>query len=617
MIWIVCLAAQLLFGFESTIFILQDRVDLSLNFAFSVPLGFGISSIIFFGCSAILGFTFLHLILHMVLIGVISYILLIRRWKKRLIKLPKIDKTTLFYAFISLALAFIITPPMYLPKPQSLQISFTGDLPEEISLSSSFYQGSNSGFVNIFKIRHPICYKCKASSRWLTAFHSAMLRLGFSSMRISLVAPSLLMFYSICFIYLKFSTLFTKKWYFALASLFVFLFAGGFGYSHWFEKESRNQSDLDFVFNFGPLQTEWSHPLFHYIFAFRPSQLSLCIVISMLYLLVYSQISVREIVYIGVLLGILPAVQSPVLICSVLFLSIFFLLSLLNKEEKVKIYPGLIAFAAVAALPLLQYIPSERSMNTISYRKFWKSYINSGKSFSFIRCWIDSLGLLPIFTLFLALFFIRGPLLKIYIPSLFIFLVGNYVLFYPYLRQNIIIFYPFWMTTASIVFIIIMIKIVKLTQNQEFQGMLAGIAFLIFLSAIASSILGYVRLRNKNKVMWSKETEEVANWIAANTPKKAVFIDCINDFNPVIMAGKVAYFHSERLVWMYGFKEGQYDNDIKQLIKNPSSDIAPKIKYAIINKINCASRSINNWEDHWTKVFQSGNTTVIQRNLKK
>jgi hypothetical protein len=229
MIWILLLLSQVLCGFQIVFFVLRHHIDLFVQISIAIPLGFGLSSLTFFCLSTFLGINILHLFLHISALSLLSFYL---GWKSQILRyLGRFlhpNHQTIAFASISFFLTVWIVPPLYFTDYSSMNIAFGPALAEEISLMNSFYWGRNSGFAHPFRIRHPFCYHCVARTRWQTAFHSAMLRIGFASVRVCFTAPSFLLFFSICFSFCHFAKLFLSNTFLSLSSLFVFIFACGF-----------------------------------------------------------------------------------------------------------------------------------------------------------------------------------------------------------------------------------------------------------------------------------------------------------------------------------------------------------------------------------------------------
>jgi hypothetical protein len=619
MIWVSLLPAQLLFGFQAVLYLLKDKFDITTLLACSIPIGFSLSSILFFLVSALLGINILHLFIHTAGLFVVSLFLLVYNHKllRSIAKQPPRSDWLFFGA--SLVLSLLIVPRMYPAAPFCLHKSFVPDIAEEFGLIQSFYRGVNGGFVNLFKIRHPSCYKCHCRSRWLTAFHSSLFLIGFASLRKSFVIPSLFMFFSICFLLLKLAQRHLRHSVFAIGSLLLFLFGGGYGFFDWFEPEGRASKDFDFVYNSGLSLTEWSHPLFHYIFAHRPSQLSLALVIG-IFLALAKSVGKREMAFVGVILGILPAVQHQVFMGAIAWLVVFFGVRFLKGRRDPPVCFAVFGafFGIVGAVPLLHYLPRSNHLPLVIRERFWHSVSHSGGSFPWLTVWWQSLGLFGLLSLTVAWFFIDRRLTKLYIPSAALFVLANAYKFQGYSRQNIIVFYPFWVVMAVVVFFAAVEALCRRAAGDEVQGVVIGIALVVFVTSVASGVLGYIQLRNARQEVWDEDGAHVADWVVRNTPRKAVFIATTGHFDAVSqLAGKVQYIQSDRAVWMAGFDIVGRTLECEMLLRGSDLlTLAPKVGWVVSGPPKAGGRRLEQtWKGNWSRVFSSGDYIVYQRHM--
>ena len=73
MIWIFTILGEILFGCEITFFILVNKVDFFVQCAIGTIIGIGLSTLLFFGCSAIFGITSFHILMHTIVISALAY----------------------------------------------------------------------------------------------------------------------------------------------------------------------------------------------------------------------------------------------------------------------------------------------------------------------------------------------------------------------------------------------------------------------------------------------------------------------------------------------------------------------------------------------------------------
>lgn len=478
---------------------------------------------------------------------------------------------------------------------------------------NSFYHGINSGFINIFKVRHPSCAHCVARSRWQSPFHSAMLRIGFASMRSAMVAPSLLLFWSICLVYVHFAKFYLQSDLLAPAALVVFLSAGGFGFVRWFWRDPRRNTKLDFVFDMGDQQTSWSHPLLHYMFAYRNSLLSLAAMLSVLFLLTLKIKRKQRIwMLIGGLVGSLLSAQYQVFLGGAVFVILHILIN--ARFEGAKGF--LIALAIVAAPQIQHFVPRETAAPLVKRIRLWDHLIAKGIFFAPIYVWVTSLGAFAVVSLVVCWFFVGRQLLKTYLPAIWVFVIANVVAFEPDPKHAIHLLYPCWMSVASVVFIAAIAGIAGAPTGEEGKGIATAWATVLFGVSIAAALLGFVRLRGQVIEAWDPDAEAAGKWIAENTPIKAVFFGPDEDYNPVsAVAGRRTIFHNDRVHSMLGLRPLPAEKgELLKLTTNlDDNTLLPKVRYYVFNDRAQNLIAMRNTSRNWSKVCQYGRYAVYQR----
>ena len=612
MFWVALVAGEILAGAAACYHVLRNRVDPAVVFGLAFPVGMGLSSLLFFVISAFIGFNWLHVVLHSCgLIGV--SVVSLRKMRLDGLK----NRADVAFAVISVVVALGIVPSMY-PSDVDVHASFRLDIAEEIALINSFRWGANGGFVNLFKIRHPACYKCVARSRWMTAVNSAMMMVGGAGLRVAMMVPSLLLVVSMCFLLQKLAAKFVKM---SAVCLLLFLFCGGLGFFEFFEDGVRMKRDLDFVFDLGTRHTEWSHPLFHYMFPYRPSQLALCLVIGMM-IVVSGGLGKREFAFVGMVLGLLPAVQHQVFIGAVIYVSLYVGFVLLMKQVKWReMASEFITFAVFFSIPgfftLVHYLPRATNASLVTKNTFWEPLTKRGAFFAPLAVWWQALGPFVVVVLVVSWFVIQRDLVMLFAPACVVFVIGNLYQFQEYNRHSIILFYPLWMTPAVIVFVATFEQLVAMIRSEQGKGVITGMGIVLVVCSTASGMLGFVRLRKRHSKAITSDMETAAAWIAGNTPRKAVFISSAADYDIVVqLAGKVSYLHHPWFATRYGFQFGGVDRnkEIESFINESDSNILPKVKYVVNTAGQSPERHLVHWgRGNWSKVYASPTVTIFQR----
>ena len=621
MIWIFCLISQIIFGIESVKLILGQKYDFYTLIAIGIVFGVGISSLSFFICSAFLGFNKFHLLVHSCVLSGFSYLLITTELIKKKFKIPKPKLNQFVFIIVSLFFSLLFAPKIYNPGEREMNNSFRADITDEITLMNSFFHGVNSGIVNIFKIRHPYCYKCVARTNWLTALHSAMMKVCGLSTNKALAYPSVLYIFAFSYIIQQLTYEIVGSTLFSVICIYLVYFLGGPGFIHYADKDIKQYGNVDFVFSWGSTTTQWSHPILQYMFAFRQSQYALCLAASII-LLMRRSIKRAEMFLVGCFLGLLLPTQFPVFVAGCLYSLIYFALNstIKGKSEKniiISMISFAVPFGCIIALPLFHFIPRETNDSLFRSQMFFGDAISEGSSFPFLSTWFKSIGIAMIIAP-IAFFIMKKENNYMLISSLVVFIIGNYISSSHYTRMNIHFLYPFVIPNMCIAMVYVFNYFSSSVKDEETQGILLGFSFVFTILMTISALYGFIKLYTSKDEYWTKEDEEVAEWIVKNTPKKAVFIANYNDMSLVtLLAGKVLYLHSTRLVWLNNFQLGTKHQEIESLLRDPASnDIIPKVEYCLHSEKENDQFIIPDSVGKWSIVYNNNSYVIYKRNLE-
>jgi hypothetical protein len=266
-------------------------------------------------------------------------------------------------------------------------------------------------------------------------------------------------------------------------------------------------------------------------------------------------------------------------------------------------------FVMTAILPLIHYLPQNNRVPMVIPSRFWQPLVDRGVFFPKVTVWWDALGAFAVITLIVAWFGMDWKMFRLYGPSIVVFVLANRFQFQGYSRMNVLAFYPYWVSVGSIVFFSFFKKVGERLKSEELKGAVIGITIALMVGSVGSGILGFRKLRTAKAMIWSPNVESLAQWIAGNTPKKAVFISSGNEFDVVAqLAGKVLYVQSERIAWLAGFDVDGRAGEIAKFIElGGPEEMCRKVTY-VVNRITDISR----WPN-WTKVYSSGRETVFKR----
>ncbi|EAY11376.1 hypothetical protein TVAG_379580 [Trichomonas vaginalis G3] len=514
--------------------------------------------------------------------------------KKTKISLSKPDSSMITFLTFSSILPLLLLKDMYFSQKNLLQQNVADYFTEEYMLIKSFTIGINSGFTNIFKIHHPICYKCVCRSRWITALHTAMMVKSFASERVAILIPSYLYIFSICLIHMQLSNTFLKNSFLSVLSTIVFLFAGGLEFFglliHDYPPET------DFVHHRRNYETEWLHPILEYLVPYRPSQLATGLFLTLISIL--TQVGnkphrKRDLILCGIVSGLILPAQYQVFAASVLFTTIYLFYLPISKDDndgkKNNIFDIVFYFVPlgiISIIPLLQFFPRSSNFRLLSQDKVSTPLIKRGIFFSPFVYWIENLGVFAVITLTLGLFVIGKKLQQLYYPSLVVFFLLNFFKLQPVARQNIFVFIPCWLSIASIVFMSTLSWISQKPKSEESKGIALAWCTFFFVAAIMSSLIGLQMCRN-NVFEISLEERDAADWITQHTSTKDVFIsDIQKPYTPVpYLSGRRIFASRVDILEQFDKTVDWKNVEFSKLLSNLSDkSIAKKVKYALFGR---------------------------------
>jgi hypothetical protein len=435
-----------------------------------------------------------------------------------------------------------------------------------------------------------------------------MLRIGFASLRICFTAPSFLLFFSLCFSFCHFAKLFLSGIFLTVASLFAFLFAGGFGFVRWFWRQPRLNPFLDFVRDLGGTQTEWYHPILHYMFAHRVSLMSLAVMSAVLDLLSAPvkphRVKTLNFV-IGGLLGLLLSAQHQAFLGGLVLVVVNRCLNYETLGPREVAAFGLPFFATVA-LQAVHFLPGKTHMPLWKAANVWDDLPGRGIFFAPLYFWASALGVFAAVSLVGVWFFPDRRLLRVYVPAVAVFAIGNTA---EMQGMPLFLLYPGWMIVAAVVFIATLVRFTQVPQTEQGKGAATAWATVAFACAVASAMIGFARLRGQTRELWHYDFERIGNWIAGNVPIKAVFIGVDREFNPVsTIAGRRAVALSEMV--LSGASLRPVPDEKKAalgLLADPDPAVLPKVRYYLTD----AGRQA--LPRNWTLLHQEGRYRIFER----
>ncbi|MDW8023418.1 MAG: hypothetical protein RMJ15_06755 [Nitrososphaerota archaeon] len=487
-----------------------------------------------------------------------------------------------------------------------------GDYSFHVSLTSSFVYRNN------FPPHYPIIVDTPMGYPVIVDFLSAILMKTGFDLQSSMIIPNVLFQAStLCLISALANRIFKRKYVGAL-SAFLFFFAGNMGIIYAVQDMLKHGDLVGWITN---LPTDYSgsgisdlpeirfgNPVAVMLLPQRASPLGIGLSL-LVYILVFfalqSEENFRELIFAGILVGLLPAIHSHSFIAVVI--ATFFII--LKFKRGLRFFAAIFVPAAVLALPQILIIQAHMEGGFIGLTIGWLG-LNAERIMSLnwstplnvllsavqsvlllLRFWLMNIGvvILPfIFGYKKSDQAIRG----FYPPFLMLFIAGNFVRFQPWDWDNYKIFLHWYIVTLIFAsFGIVKIadfafKDFKLTfklrkPSKQFLRPPFGVAALaaILFFATATGFLSCAKMVQESYLIWSEADLAFASWIRENTPPESIFLTSTHYSHPVVsVGGRQIVLGYEGWLWSHGIS-------LKR-IQEVRSDIIEMFKgnYTLIRK---------------------------------
>ena len=441
----------------------------------------------------------------------------------------------------------------------------------------------------MFYISHTACWNCKVRTRWLPAYHSAVLMIAGASLRMAITVPSMLCFMSMVYLFIIFSSSFSKNQFVGVVSVFVFLNVSGFGFLSWFYFSKRSDKYVDYVYNLGDgVKTLWSHPIIQYMLGSRCALFVLNLS-SALFVLLINKLDKMTLIGVGSLVALMiPVEHQGFLSCfmavvSYLAGSAYFSESL---EQRKKLLLSakhcFAAFMLLGCIPIIHLRSSVMDVSLMKRESFWTELTRNGYFFGSFVVWWQNTGFFFIIVLALGWFVLNKKQKLLYGATLVPFIFGNFFLLQPCARLNIHFFYPTWILVSSVIFCMFLHKSPDFVKNEEVKGIITALSITLFITTTCSSLMGLIKMWGTETIVWTEADEQVVNFVTKNTPKKSIFISLEAPWEPIsTLAGRRLFVHSPYRMWIYGFQWFVYRDELNKVREDPSTPTAATVNYAL------------------------------------
>ena len=476
--------------------------------------------------------------------------------------------------------------------------------------------GFHTSVINSFVLRNnfPPQYPMMANTSMgypptVDFLSSILIKTGFD-LKSSIIIPNMLFQVSILCLVASLAIRLVKRKYVGILSVVLFFFAGNMGIIYALSDMPNYGGFTNWITN---LPTDYSgsgiselpglrfgNPVAVMLMPQRPSTLgiglSLIVYILALHAL-KNKGSTRELIFAGIITGLLPIVHphSFIAVVTVLFLLIIWF------RKGLRFFAYLFVPAAVLSLPQILAIQSHVGERFMGFMTGFPGVD-----------WFKVIGVI-IFPLVLGLLRSDRTISGFYFPFFVLFLLGNFVRFQPWAWDNYKIFLHWYILTLVIASYGI-IEIARFSFNhlrpifrayrlkksfrlprfdkRRLMAVLGvvSLGIILFLST-ATGFLSHAKMLQEHYLMWSEADVTFADWIRENTPSESVFLTSTYHLHPVVtLAGRQIVLGYEGWLWSHGIDWNHIREVKRDVIEMFRGD------YALIKKYGVDFISITHYE---------------------
>ncbi len=305
----------------------------------------------------------------------------------------------------------------------------------------------------------------------------------------------------------------------------------------------------------------------------------------------------REAFLWGLLIGILPSFHQPTLLIFAILIPWYFLVfphlrksllitaltaTLLILPQLTSMYSfanvvpapfsvTLTLFSVTPAQagvqPTIHRIPAYAGMTIEAFRSLWYPGYLTHDQLSlqrFVNFWFQNLGLhallIPV-----GFFLIPRRAKKILAPLFLLFLIANLFKFSPEVAANHK-FFNFALILGNMLSAFVVISLIG--RISSFIGRIGLLVGLVGFLTLSGFIDFFVILNDPKGTLPDVGNNQAATWIAANTPKDAVFLNSSFLYHPASLAGRSVFLGWPYFAWSAGYDTNTRMTEMKAMYES-------------------------------------------------
>jgi hypothetical protein len=456
---------------------------------------------------------------------------------------------------------------------------------------------------------------------FLVNLMSSSLYIFNTSIRWSILLPSLFLATALVFGFFIFSIEIIKNKMGAAISSILFFFNGGLGFIYFMDKLRTDKDNFFRIFdgfyttptNFNENNIRWSNTICDMIIPQRTTLVGWTMLVFVLWL-VYKGIQSKNKHYLlisGIISGLMPMIHthSYLAIGLVVFTWILAYIEKNNITPYFKKWLYFLIPAGVLSIPQLLYwiFPHTSGDSFLKIQSGgWEANIFDNP----IWFWTKNIGIVFIL-LVPALFSAKKHLYSFYSGAVVIFIIANIVLFQPNNYDNNKLLY-IWYAFSIIVVVSFMIQIFEHMKGIRFRVL--PFIILIFLGTFSGILTIGREFKSGNQYqLFSKAHVEAAEFIKENTLPSSVFLTSPNHNNSVAaITGRNIYCGANTFLFYHGFDTTSEYDAINQMFtdssKFPALSTTNNIDYVFYGDYERGKYTIdiNFFTKNYPTVFDNG-----------
>lgn len=374
----------------------------------------------------------------------------------------------------------------------------------------------------------------------------------------------------------------------AIFSTLLFLFNGGTGI-FWLLKSPEKWSESTHISELG---IEWISVINSTFIPQRAFGLGFFVGILSLIILFHSwhksgRLSKRAVIICGILLGSLPLLHMHTFVSlAIYFFSLVLSIYLINQPKKFKkifqkeliSWIGLgLSTALIAVLIFIFVFPDLASGQHLWFLPGWMSAENNLNPVIF---WWRNWGVVPYLSaLGMILVWKNQPKLAVWFIGFFvIFLFGNLFTLQPYHWDNTKLFA--WTSVGFSALSVLALE--KIWDKNNLSKILAIIIFCFSIASGAHDSIYTLKFQQHSFLMYTAEEMQLANWVESNSPANSIWLTSDKHNHWLYnLTGRQTVMGYQGWLWSHGYNFAKTSEDVKQMLKNPGTNLELYKKYRI------------------------------------